>query len=256
MDLSQAQWEILQPVFVEPRRADGKGRPWKDARAVLNGVLWILRTGAPWQDLPSRYPPYQTCHRRFQQWQQDGRFEVILQNLGRGLSASRRPGFKGRLHRRHLQRGEKNGSGVGKTKRGKGSKIMAITDRNGFPVAVHVASASPHETRLVAATVEGSFAPHPPKKLMGDLAYDRDPLDETLKQDYGIELIAPHKSNRRKPKTQDGRALRRYCRRWKIERFFAWLHNFRRVVIPWEYHESNFLGMVQLACIVILLRRY
>ncbi len=133
---------------------------------------------------------------------------------------------------------------------------MAITDGNGFPVAVHVASASPHETRLVAATVAGSFAPHPPEKLMGDLAYDSDPLDETLKQDHGIELIAPHKSNRRKPKTQDGRALRRYCRRWKIERFFAWLHNFRRVVIRWEYHESNFLGMVQLACIVILLRRY
>jgi transposase len=133
---------------------------------------------------------------------------------------------------------------------------MAITDGNGFPVAVHVASASPHETRLVAATVAGSFAPHPPEKLMGDLAYDSDPLDETLKEDYGIELIAPHKSNRRKPKTQDGRALRRYCRRWKIERFFAWLHNFRRVVVRWEYHESNFLGMVQLACIVILLRRY
>jgi len=133
---------------------------------------------------------------------------------------------------------------------------MAITDGNGFPVAVHVASASPHETKLVAATVEASFAPHPPEKLIGDLAYDSDPLDETLKEDYGVELIAPHKSNRRKPRTQDGRALRRYCRRWKIERFFAWLHNFRRVVIRWEHHESNFLGMVQLACIVILLRRY
>lgn len=133
---------------------------------------------------------------------------------------------------------------------------MAITDGNGFPVAVHVASASPHETKLVAATLKASFAPGPPEKLIGDLAYDSDPLDETLKEDYGVELIAPHKSNRRKPRTQDGRALRRYCRRWKIERFFAWLHNFRRVVIRWEYHESNFLGMVQLACIVILLRRY
>jgi len=132
---------------------------------------------------------------------------------------------------------------------------MAITDGHGFPVAVHVASASPHETRLVATTIEQSFAPRPPEKLMGDLAYDSDPLDQKLKKDYGVELIAPHKSNRRKPKTQDGRALRRYCRRWKIERFFAWLHNFRRVVIRWEYHESNFLGMVQLACIVILLRR-
>ena len=84
---------------------------------------------------------------------------------------------------------------------------MAITDGNGFPVAVRVASASPHETRLVAATIEGSFTPHPPEKLIGDLAYDSDPLDETLKEDYGVELIAPHKSNRRNPRTQDGRAL-------------------------------------------------
>jgi transposase len=79
---------------------------------------------------------------------------------------------------------------------------------------------------------------------------------KTLRQDYGIDLIAPHRSNRRKPKTQDRRALRRYRRRWKVERLFAWLHNFRHVVIRWEYHQSNFLGMGQLACIVILLRRY
>ncbi len=85
MDLTDVQWEILQSVFVERRRADGKGRPPRDARAVLNGVLWILRTGAPWHDLPDRYPPYQTCHRRFQQWQKDGRFEVILQVLAEDL---------------------------------------------------------------------------------------------------------------------------------------------------------------------------
>jgi transposase len=61
MDLKNAQWEILQPVFVERRRTDGRGRPWRDAREVLNGVLWILRTGAQWQDLPDCYPPYQTA---------------------------------------------------------------------------------------------------------------------------------------------------------------------------------------------------
>ena len=85
MDLTDAQWEILRSVLTDPRREDGKGRPPRDAREVLNGVLWILRTGAPWKDLPDRYPPYQTCHRRFQQWQQDGRFEVILQVLAEDL---------------------------------------------------------------------------------------------------------------------------------------------------------------------------
>jgi len=85
MDLTDAQWEILQGVLTDPRREDGKGRPPREARAVLNGALWILRTGAPWKDLPDRYPPYQTCHRRFQQWQKDGRFEVILQVLAEDL---------------------------------------------------------------------------------------------------------------------------------------------------------------------------
>jgi transposase len=68
-----------------PRRPDGRGRPWRDARAVLNGVLWILRTGAQWKDLPERYPPYQTCHRRFQQWVRAGVFERVLQALATDL---------------------------------------------------------------------------------------------------------------------------------------------------------------------------
>ena len=67
MDLTDEQWEVLEPLIpVPPRRGDGRGRPWRDPRDVLNGILWILRTGAPWKDLPERYPPYQTCHRRFQ----------------------------------------------------------------------------------------------------------------------------------------------------------------------------------------------
>jgi transposase len=175
---------------------------------------------------------------------------------GRGFSAAGEVGFKRRSHRRHLRRGEKRGSAVGKTKRGKGTKIMAVTDGNGVPVAVHVASASPHETKLVEATLDRCFAPQLPKHLLGDLAYDSDPLDKKLRKKYDIHLIAPHKRNRSKAPTQDGRALRRFCRRWKVERFFAWLHNFRRLVNRWEYKERNFLAMLQIACILILMRRY
>jgi len=85
MDLTDHQWTVLEPVFRPTRRPDGRGRPWTDARAVLNGVLWILRTGAPWADLPARYPPYQTCHRRFQQWQRSGRLDRLLQRLAEDL---------------------------------------------------------------------------------------------------------------------------------------------------------------------------
>ena len=85
MDLTEAQWAILKPLFQPKRRPDGRGRPWKDARAVLNGVFWILRTGAPWHDLPPRYPPYQTCHRRFQQWRRDGLLTGVLTRLAEDL---------------------------------------------------------------------------------------------------------------------------------------------------------------------------
>ena len=85
MDLTDKQWAVLEPIFRPRRRPGGRGRPWTEARAVLNGVLWVLRTGAPWHDLPRRYPPYQTCHRRFQLWQRAGRLELPLQRLAEDL---------------------------------------------------------------------------------------------------------------------------------------------------------------------------
>ena len=81
MDLKDAQWAVVEPFFKPRPRLEKRGRPPQDARAVLNGVMWVLRTGAPWKDLPERYPPYQTCHRWFQQWQQDGTLVRLLRAL-------------------------------------------------------------------------------------------------------------------------------------------------------------------------------
>lgn len=209
MDLTDEQWEILEPLIpAPPRRTDGRGRPWRDPGDVLDGILWVLRTGAPWRDLPERYPPYQTCHRRFQRWNEEGVLEEVLR---------------------------------------------ALADRSGLPLSVRAASASPHEVTLVGEVLDGRFVSEKPERLIGDRAYDSDPLDAELAK-MGIEMIAPHRNNRKKPKTQDGRKLRRYKRRWKMERLFVWLHNFRRLVIRYERRVENYLGFVHLGCIVILLR--
>ena len=144
---------------------------------------------------------------------------------------------------------------MGKTKRGKGTKLMAVADGAGFPVALSVGSASPHEVTLVEETLEKRLVEEKPKRLIGDRAYDSDPLDEKLAKQE-IQLIAPHKTNRKKPKTQDGRALRRYRKRWKVERLFAWLQNYRRVLVRYEYYLENYLAFVQLACILIFVRNY
>ena len=129
---------------------------------------------------------------------------------------------------------------------------MAIADSHGLPIAVRVTSASPNESTLVEATLAQRHVAGLPERMIGDKAYDSDRLDERLREEQGVELIAPNRRKRRR--TQDRRPLRRYLRRWKIERLFAWLKNFRRLTSRWERHASNFLGMVQLGCVVILLR--
>jgi len=129
-----------------------------------------------------------------------------------------------------------------------------MADRAGLPLAVCAASAAPHEVTLVAPTLDSRFVVGLPQRLIGDRAYDADPLDAALAQ-LDVEMIAPHRRNRKRPRTQDGRPLRRYRRRWKIERLFAWLGNFRRLVVRYERHALNYLGFVHLGCILILLRQ-
>src|SRR5580700_2578584 len=117
---------------------------------------------------------------------------------------------------------------------------MAIADKSGLPVSIVLASASPHEVRLVEETVAQRFTTKVPRILIGDRAYDSDQLDGLLRK-HRIRLVAPHKISRVKPATQDGRELRRYRRRWKVERLNAWLQNSRRVVVRYERIAAHFL---------------
>lgn len=213
MDLTDEQWNIIEPLIpMPPRRPDGRGRPWREPREVLNAILWILRTGAPWRDLPHRYPPYQTCHRRFQKWVTEGVLESVLASLARHLRERRELDLSECFIDATFVTARSGGGCVGKTKRGKGTKLMAIVDCSGLPVAVHAASASPHEVTLVKVTLQGGFVGEKPERLVGDRAYDFDPLDASL-QAEGIEMIAPHRKGRRKGPTQDGRKLRHIAAR-------------------------------------------
>src|SRR5690242_17894586 len=141
---------------------------------------------------------------------------------GRASSRCWRFGSERMFCGRHVCAGQKRGRLVGKTKRGKGTKIMGIADGHGLPLALRTESASPAEVKLVAPTLEERFVAEVPERLIGDKAYDSDRLDEQMMQKFGTEMIAPNRENRR-IRTQDGRSLRRYVRRWKIERLFAWL---------------------------------
>jgi transposase len=88
MELTDVQWELLKPLVAPKTPKKRRGRPWRDTRQVLEGVLWILRTGAQWSELPrDKFPPYQTCHRRFQQWVRSGTLDKVLRCLAEDLLA-------------------------------------------------------------------------------------------------------------------------------------------------------------------------
>ena len=164
---------------------------------------------------------------------------------------------------RQFRSGEKRGCGVGKTKRGKGTKWMVVVDGRGLPLGNYLHSASPAEVKLAEttlATIRVGRSHHSgrprqkPMRVIADKAYDSDPLRERLRQ-RGIELICPHKRNRVRPATQDGRALRRYQRRWIVERTNAWLGNFRRLVVRYDRSLTIYGAFFHIACFMIVLRR-
>jgi len=166
------------------------------------------------------------------------------------------------LYGRHLLSGEKGGSAVGKTKRGKGTKCMVLADGKGIPLGVLLASASPHEVTLAEATLQKVRVPRHrgrprmrPERIIADRAYDSDPLRRRWHR-RGIELIVPYRIWKRQQPFYDGRKLRRYKRRWKIERTMSWLGNFRRLQTRHDRILSVFSGFCHLACLLITLRHF
>jgi transposase len=248
----QLDW-LLERIPDSPKSPKG-GRPAADKRKVVRGIFWMLDNGAKWKDLPRRFGSKSTVHRWFQKWVRDGVFEAIMRDAGRCVE--RRDGY--RLYECFIDgtfsKARGGGDGIGCTRVGKGVKIMVLVDARGLPVAIDTTSANPHESRLVQRLFDFMLTEETPERVIGDKAYDSDELDEELAE-QGIELIAPHRENR-KPEnyTQDGRPLRRYKRRWTVERTIGWIQHFRRLCIRWEKSTKLFQGFLHLGCTVLLLR--
>jgi transposase len=132
---------------------------------------------------------------------------------------------------------------------------VVVADGQGVPLACLTASASPAEVTLAEEAIEQVPTSARPTPLIADRAYDSDKLRTNLLA-KGWDLVCPHRRGRTKPNTQDGRKLRRYRRRWKIERTIAWLHNFRRLVVRYDYYSNVYQAFILLACITICLRRF
>ena len=140
---------------------------------------------------------------------------------------------------------------------------MVVVDGQGVPLGAHLDSASPSEVTLLETTIETIAVPRSgrgrprknPDRIIADKGYDSDPLRERL-AGRGIELICPYRKNNQKKKYHDGRKLRRYKRRWTVERTFAWLQNFRRLVVRWDRKLTSYKSFFHMACLLITLRQF
>jgi transposase len=158
--------------------------------------------------------------------------------------------------------GKKRGAAVGKTKRGKGTKYLVVVDGKGIPLGSHTASASPAEIKLLESVMQdikvskkGPGRPRTrPKRVIGDKAYDSDPHRKQLRK-RGINLLAPHRKNHRNVNRQDDRLWDRYGRRYIVERTFAWLGNYRRLVVRYEHHINMFIAFLELGFVMVTLKK-
>ena len=255
LTLLDEQLDWLAARIPDPPRSPLGGRPVCDKRKILKGIFWILDNGAKWKDLPSEFGSKSTVHRWFQKWVRDGVFEKIMRDAGRFVEERGQYKLYECFIDGTFSKARGGGDGIGCTRVGKGVKIMVLVDARGLPVAVDTMSAAPHECTLVQGLFDFMLTEATPERIIGDKAYDSDALDKEMAA-KGVEMIAPHRSNRKWVNaTQDGRPLRRYARRWTVERTIGWFQNFRRLCIRWEKSTRLFQGFLHFTCALLLLKQ-
>lgn len=166
----------------------------------------------------------------------------------------RRTGLGSGDGRCDVRTGQKGGFSVGKTKKGKGTKLLVLIDGQGLPLGISVDSAQRSDVRQIEPLLEERILDKQSPRLIYDRAADCDALRDRLAE-TGIELICPHRKNRKRPAKQDGRKLRRYRHRWHVEQTISWLGNCRRLLVRHEHFDHLYYGFAQLACIRLLLKR-
>ena len=212
----------------------------------------MLISGARWKDLPTHFPSPATCWRRLKEWTEAGIFQKAWSRLLHRLDGVKSIRWEEAMADGTFP-GQKRGLCVGKTKRGKGTKIMLLVDGRGTPLGTH-RQRQPRRSHIDRTTPGDASSAQASPATDYDRAADSDPLRSRLARRC-IELICPHRRGRKRPATQDGRPLRRYRRRWKIERSISWLFNYRRLVVRYERHAFLFRGLIHLACAFTILKQ-
>lgn len=276
-ELSDDAYALIEPLL--PTNKGKTGHPWKPHRPIINGILWRLHTGAPWEDIPERYGNWKTIYDRYVWWRRDGTWERIVMALQVKLDAAgaidwEQWSLDGTVVRAHRSAAgaptsdgwdgeeEPNDHALGRSVGGFSTKIHLLSDATGLPLDALLTPGQTHESTQFERVMEHVAIPRAsgrvrrrPRRLAADRSYDAKRIRTWLRQ-HGIEPVIPPKKRKGKPKP--GRPVsynkERYRRRSTIEQCVGWLKECRAVATRYEKLALNYLGLVKLAFIERYLR--
>ena len=245
-DLTDFEWSVIEPLLPQKSR----GVPRVDDRRLLNGIFWVLRSGAPWADLPGRYGPPTTCYNRFRRWTKAGIWDRMMDAMTEAYDGDIQmiDGTSVRVHHSAatLKKSHPDRC-MGRSRGGLMTKIHAVTDAKGLPIRLSITPGQDHDASAAAALLidlqDGQI-------ILGDKAYDADWIRRQI-EDQGAAPNIPDRSNR----------IQRHCfsktlykHRNLVERFFNKIKYFRRLATRYDKLGSSFLAMLKLAAIRLWLR--
>lgn len=280
-ELSDSQFARLEPFLPEPRHHGRAGRPWLPHHTVLNGILWVLRTGAPWRDLPERYGRWNSVYTRFKRWRRDGTWTRIFSALlderddrgrldhdlwcidGTIVRAARCAGGARRRNRRRprldegseTQQDEPEDHALGYSRGGFSTKIHLLCDGRGTVLGIHVTPGQRHESRAFEPTMQRVYLPRRrgrrrwPRRLAGDKGYSYPRIWRWLGR-RRIGRVIPSRKNQPRAAGFDKAA---YRKRNIIERVVGWSKECRRLLTRFEKLAVNYVVFWIIASLVRLL---
>ena len=245
--LTETEWKIIQPILPSKPR----GVPRVDDRRVLNGIFWVLRSGAPWRDLPDHYGPYTTCYNRFVRWRSAGVWDRILDAISHQDDARVQmidsTVVRAHQHATCIKQGATEE--IGRSRGGMTTKIHAAVDANGLPLRVTLTGGQQHDSLGARVLLEGLPSGG---TLLADKAYDAAEIRTFVSSRGGWANIPPRR-NRRDPVCFSPHL---YRDRNQVERFFNRIKHCRRIATRYEKRAANFLAFVKLAAIRLWLSIY
>ncbi|WP_442964363.1 IS5 family transposase [Pseudomonas sp. KNUC1026] len=265
-DISDEAWDLVADLFIGPQR---KGRPRRDDRQMLNGILWVLCSGAPWRDMPEDFGPWSSVYQRFRDWRNQRVFNQMLKRLQLKLNEKGRIDLKTWMIDSTAIRASRSASGAGKrgpdepadhalgrSRGGFTTKIHMLCDANGIPLRFLLSGGNASDINYAQPLLDGAHLPtvrgRPRKRcrwLLADKGYDAEALRQYCDR-YRMQPVIPLRMMKRKPKPGLPRLFDRpkYAQRNIIERMFGWLKDNRRIVTRYDKLAESFAAMVSLAC--------